>query len=89
MSPKDLPDCSLRWEGPQWLSTEEAWPKQPTVKDKKDIEKSFKIETKRTFVFSVYCKNDIDMLFDKYSSFSKIINILAFCLRFMQHCKDG
>ncbi|GFU30065.1 DUF1758 domain-containing protein [Trichonephila clavipes] len=24
MSPKDLPDCSLWWEGPQWLSTEEA-----------------------------------------------------------------
>ncbi|GFY39609.1 uncharacterized protein TNIN_116021 [Trichonephila inaurata madagascariensis] len=90
MSPKDLPDCSLWWEGPQWLSTEEAWPKQPTVKDKSDIEKSVKIETKRTFVFSVYCKNDIiDMLFDKYSSFSKKINILAFCLRFMQHCKDG
>ncbi|GFX13658.1 DUF5641 domain-containing protein [Trichonephila clavipes] len=87
MSPKDLPDCSLWWEGPQWLSTEEAWPKQPTVKDKRDIEKSVIIETKRTFAFSVYCKNDIiDLLFDKQSSFSKTINILAFCLRFMQHC---
>ncbi|GFV31990.1 DUF5641 domain-containing protein [Trichonephila clavipes] len=30
MSPEDLPDCSLWWEGPQWLSTEESWPKQPT-----------------------------------------------------------
>ncbi|GFT01919.1 uncharacterized protein TNCV_3056661 [Trichonephila clavipes] len=38
MSPKDLPDCSLWWEGPQWLSTEEAWPKQPPIKDKRDIE---------------------------------------------------
>ncbi|GFV76002.1 DUF5641 domain-containing protein [Trichonephila clavipes] len=90
MSPKDLPDCSLWWEEPQWLSTEEAWPKQPTIKDKRDIEKSVIIETKRIFVFSVYCKNDIiDMLFDKHSSFSKIIHILAFCLRFMQHCRDG
>ncbi|GFX13942.1 DUF1758 domain-containing protein [Trichonephila clavipes] len=35
MSPKYLPDCSLWWEGPQWLSTEEAWSKQPTIKDKK------------------------------------------------------
>ncbi|GFY06770.1 integrase catalytic domain-containing protein [Trichonephila clavipes] len=40
MSPKDLPDCSLLWEGPQWLSTEEAWPKQSTVKNKRDIGKS-------------------------------------------------
>ncbi|GFS88217.1 uncharacterized protein TNCV_3149791 [Trichonephila clavipes] len=54
MSPKHLPDCSLWWERSQWLSTEEAWPKQPTVKDKRDIEKSVIIETKRTFVFSVY-----------------------------------
>ncbi|GFX49596.1 DUF5641 domain-containing protein [Trichonephila clavipes] len=54
MSPKDLPYCSLWWEGPQWLSTEEAWHKQPTIKDKRDIEKSVIIETKRTFVFSVY-----------------------------------
>ncbi|GFY01330.1 uncharacterized protein TNCV_5077961 [Trichonephila clavipes] len=90
MSPKDLPGCTLWWEGPHWISTEETWPKQPTVKDKRDIEKSVIIETKRTFAFSVYCKNDItDMLFDKHSSFSKIINILAFCLTFMQHCKDG
>ncbi|GFX96286.1 DUF5641 domain-containing protein [Trichonephila clavipes] len=55
MSPKDLPYCSLWWEGSQWLSTEEAWPKQQTIKDKRDIEKSVIIETKRTFVFSVYC----------------------------------
>ncbi|GFU58646.1 uncharacterized protein TNCV_1278271 [Trichonephila clavipes] len=87
MSPKDLHDCSLWWEGSQWLSNVEDWPKQPLLKD---IKKSVTIETKRAFVFSIYCKNDIiDMLFDKHSSFSKIINILAFCLRFMQHCKDG
>ncbi|GFY75816.1 uncharacterized protein TNIN_136361, partial [Trichonephila inaurata madagascariensis] len=88
MSSKDLPDCSIWWEGPQWLSNKEDWPKQPTVKDKRL--KSVIKETKRTFVFSVYCKNDIiDMLFDKYSSFSKIINILAFCYRFMHYCEDG
>ncbi|GBM15133.1 hypothetical protein AVEN_242173-1 [Araneus ventricosus] len=33
-SPKDLPDCRLRWEGPTWLSSPEAdWPKQPILKD--------------------------------------------------------
>ncbi|GFU98883.1 DUF5641 domain-containing protein [Trichonephila clavipes] len=64
MSPKDLPDCSLWWEGPQWLCSEEAWPKQPTIKDKRDIEKSVIIETKRTFVFSVYCTNDIIDMFE-------------------------
>ncbi|GFS98926.1 DUF1758 domain-containing protein [Trichonephila clavipes] len=59
MPPKDLPDCSLWWEGPQWLSSEEAWPKQPTIKDKRDIEKSVIIETKRTFVFSIYLGEEI------------------------------
>ncbi|GFV32058.1 uncharacterized protein TNCV_21161 [Trichonephila clavipes] len=55
ISPKDLPDCSLWWEGPPWLTTEKAWPKQPTVKNKREIKKSVIIETKKTFVFSVHC----------------------------------
>ncbi|GFQ65403.1 uncharacterized protein TNCT_258081 [Trichonephila clavata] len=38
MSPKDLPDCRLWWEGPQWLTSED-WPKQPNL-DRKDINKS-------------------------------------------------
>ncbi|GFU09727.1 hypothetical protein TNCV_5027541 [Trichonephila clavipes] len=59
MPPKDLPDCSPWWDRPQWLSSEEAWPKQPTIKDKRDIEKSVIIETKRTFVFSVYLGEEI------------------------------
>ncbi|GFW45601.1 DUF5641 domain-containing protein [Trichonephila clavipes] len=86
MSPKDLPDCSLWWEGPQWLSNEGDWSRQTLLKD---IKKSVIIETKKTFVFSVYCKNIIiDLLFNNHLSFSKIINILAFCLRFLKHCKD-
>ncbi|GFX59087.1 DUF5641 domain-containing protein [Trichonephila clavipes] len=35
MSPKDLSDCSLWWEEPQWLTTEEACPNQPTVNYKR------------------------------------------------------
>ncbi|GFW37209.1 uncharacterized protein TNCV_5021071 [Trichonephila clavipes] len=53
MSPKDLPDCSLWWKGPQWLFNEEDWPKQPLFKD---IKKSVVIETKRTFIFA-HCKD--------------------------------
>ncbi|GFQ66758.1 DUF1758 domain-containing protein [Trichonephila clavata] len=56
MSPKDLPDCSLWWEGPPWLTNEEDWPKQPNL-DRKDINKSVITETKRSFVFSIYCKD--------------------------------
>ncbi|GFR23215.1 uncharacterized protein TNCT_714871 [Trichonephila clavata] len=64
MSPKDLLDCRLWWEGPPWLTNKD-WPKQPNL-DRKDINKSVITETKRAFVFSVCCKNDvIDMLFEK------------------------
>ncbi|GFX59707.1 DUF1758 domain-containing protein [Trichonephila clavipes] len=60
MLPKDLPDCiDYGGEGPQWLSTEEAWPKQPTIKDKRDIEKSVIIETKRTLIFCILFKSNM------------------------------
>ncbi|GFV94982.1 uncharacterized protein TNCV_1029801 [Trichonephila clavipes] len=87
LSPKELPTCVLWWEGPQWLSCEmDSWPKQPKRKDQTS---SVSKERKRTaFSFPVAVNCDcIDSLFLKFSSFTKIIDIFAFCFRYITNCK--
>ncbi|GFW60872.1 integrase catalytic domain-containing protein [Trichonephila clavipes] len=87
LSPKELPKCVLWWEGPQWLSCEmDSWPKQPKRNDQTS---SVSKERKRTaFSFPVAVNCDfIDSLFLKFSSFTKIIDIFAFCFRYITNCK--
>ncbi|GFT11218.1 integrase catalytic domain-containing protein [Trichonephila clavipes] len=87
LSPKELPTCVLWWEGPQWLSCEmDSWPKQPKRNDQTS---SVSKERKRTgFSFPVAVNCDfIDSLFLKFSSFTKIIDIFAFCFRYITNCK--
>ncbi|GFX25721.1 uncharacterized protein TNCV_4337051 [Trichonephila clavipes] len=87
LSPKELPTCILWWEGPQWLSCEmDSWPKQPRRNYRTS---SVSKERKRTaFSFPVAVKCDfVDSLFFKFSSFTKIIDIFAFCFRYITNCK--
>ncbi|GFW90786.1 integrase catalytic domain-containing protein [Trichonephila clavipes] len=87
LSPKELPTCVLWWEGPQWLSCEmDSWPKKPKRNDQTS---SVSKERKRTaFSFPVAVNCDfIDSLFLKFSSFTKIIDIFAFCFRYITNCK--
>ncbi|GFS70154.1 integrase catalytic domain-containing protein [Trichonephila clavipes] len=87
VSPKELPTCVLWWEGPQWLSCEmDFWPKQPKRNDQTS---SVSKERKRAaFSFPVAVNCDfIDSLFLKFSSFTKIIDIFAFCFRYITNCK--
>ncbi|GFY06344.1 integrase catalytic domain-containing protein [Trichonephila clavipes] len=87
LSPKELPTCVLWWEGPQWLSCEmDSWPKQPKRNDQTS---SVSKERKRAaFSFPVAVNCDfIDSLFLKFSSFTKIIDIFAFCFRYITNCK--
>ncbi|GBM37838.1 hypothetical protein AVEN_207053-1, partial [Araneus ventricosus] len=89
VSPKDLPDCRLWWEGLPYLSSpEDDWPKQPVLKD--SDQHVLKGRKKPTFVFSVFLKNDIiGALIEKYSSYTKLIYVLPFCIRFINNCKVG
>ncbi|GFU58966.1 integrase catalytic domain-containing protein [Trichonephila clavipes] len=87
LSPEELPTCVLWWEGSQWLSCEmDSWPKQPKRNDQTS---SVSKERKRTaFSFPVAVNCDfIDSLFLKFSSFTKIIDIFAFCFRYITNRK--
>ncbi|GBO06911.1 hypothetical protein AVEN_116725-1 [Araneus ventricosus] len=87
VSPKDLPDCRQWWEA--LLGYHQAdWPKQPLLKD--SDQHVLKERKKTTFVFSVFLKNDIiDALIEKYSSYTELFDVLAFCMRFINNCKVG
>ncbi|GFW05545.1 DUF1758 domain-containing protein [Trichonephila clavipes] len=87
LSPKELPTCVLWWEGPQWLSCEtDSWPKQPKRNDQ--ISSVSKERKRKAFSFPVAVNCDfIDSLFLKFSLFTKIIDIFAFCFRYITNCK--
>ncbi|GFQ99690.1 DUF1758 domain-containing protein [Trichonephila clavata] len=87
LSPKKLPRCGLWWEGPQWLSCGvDSWPKQPKRDDQTSLVTKERKRTAFSFPVSVNC-DFIDSLFLKFSSFSKIIDIFAFCFRYITNCK--
>ncbi|GFX86178.1 uncharacterized protein TNCV_2560601 [Trichonephila clavipes] len=87
LSPKELPACVLWWEGPQWLSCGmDSLPKQP----KRDYQTSLGTKERKwtAFSFPVAVNCDfIDSLSLKFSSFTKIIDIFAFCFRCITNCK--
>ncbi|GFR18678.1 integrase catalytic domain-containing protein [Trichonephila clavata] len=87
LSPKELPRCGLWWEGPQWLSCGmDSWPKQPKRDDQTSLMTRERKRTAFSFPVSVNC-DFIDSLFLKFSSFYKIIDIFAFCFRYITNCK--
>ncbi|GFQ73798.1 DUF5641 domain-containing protein [Trichonephila clavata] len=87
LSPKELPRCSLWREGPRWLSCGmDSWPKQSKRDDQTSLVTKERKRTAFSFPVSVNC-DFIDSLFLKFSSFTKIIDIFAFCFRYITNCK--
>ncbi|GFQ66598.1 uncharacterized protein TNCT_375601 [Trichonephila clavata] len=87
LSPKELPTGVLWWEGLQWLSCGmDYWPKQPKRDDQTSLVTKERKRAAFSFPVAVNC-DFIDSLFLKFSSFTKIIDIFAFCFIYIINCK--
>ncbi|GFQ98360.1 uncharacterized protein TNCT_261841 [Trichonephila clavata] len=64
----------------------DSWPKQPKRDDQTSLVTKERKRTSLSFPVSVNC-DFIDSLFLKFSSFSKIIDIFAFCFRYITNCR--
>ena len=80
LSPKELKDCKLWWSGPGWLSLPAEKRLKPTPISLINVP-----EIRPVVLF--IAPQPIFSLSNKYSSFSKLVRIVAYCLRFLFHCK--
>ncbi|GFW03538.1 DUF5641 domain-containing protein [Trichonephila clavipes] len=64
----------------------DSWPKQPKRNDQTSSVSKERKRTAFSFLVAVNC-DFIDYLFLKFSSFTKIIDIFAFCFRYITNCK--
>ncbi|XP_050294296.1 uncharacterized protein LOC126734641 [Anthonomus grandis grandis] len=87
MSPVDLESNNLWWHGPSFLLKHKSfWPSNNHVSNyaRQNTEKSKIIDINpKSLIFFAKESNDFVMsLCSKYSSYSKLINVVAYCLRF-------
>lgn len=73
--------------GPLWLSQpEDNWPTSSPSIDEDSIQKELKIFN---LVTSRFDPDLVDSLIHKFSSFSKLQNVLAYCFRFLHNSKQN
>jgi len=89
IDPKDLQECDLWWHGPSWLTLDkEHWPKSELCSDDNNTIVKSEQRSDPIFTFHTKTTNELfDGFFEHYSSFSKLIRIFAYCLRFIKHTR--
>jgi len=80
--PRDLLHCAKWWVGPEWLGLPQLlWPNSEfNLKDTQE-------EIKTSALVSNIEFNIVDMLLNKFSSLSKILNIISYIIRFITFIK--
>nr|CAI5818309.1 unnamed protein product [Callosobruchus analis] len=79
--PKQLQECELWWRGPKWLVLpKDSWPKsvfkpEDKVPELKRCVNVFKLEEIQLFPY------------DRFSRFSKLVRVVAWCRRFIIRCR--
>lgn len=77
LSPEELVDCKLWWNGPEWLVNAKDWP----------IDNPTGSNVQEAYAYSLPIQIPentlLDRLIEKYSSFNKLVRVLAFVSRFI------
>lgn len=82
-SPIDLIENQLWWNGPSWLcKRQEEWPKEERNPDT-EVAEQHRVAANVAINAREYSVVDIE----RYSSFSRLIRVYAFCRRFYKNCK--
>lgn len=82
LTPSQLLEHTLWWKGPDFLlKPESEWPQNlvPTTSTDQGV--------KEVHVFSIFTENDKIWPLEKFSSFSKLQRVVAYCQRFIQILK--
>ncbi|GBN44277.1 hypothetical protein AVEN_211376-1 [Araneus ventricosus] len=88
----ELKSSKIWWQGPSWLiENKNNWPEFSKPNDHSNVTKNKEnLELKKSVVIksTTVSENQIEEdLIKRYSSFSKLIRVTAWCLRFLHNCK--
>ncbi|XP_062704693.1 uncharacterized protein LOC115265150 [Aedes albopictus] len=88
LNPIDILQCKRWWNGPDWLTLSPAnWPNLLPVDE--DAEASTEEMRKVPVVSMGVVQSDFhDELFARFSSFSKLRRVIAFCLRYLRSLQE-
>lgn len=84
MTCEELLKSNLWWHGPDWLSKDVVeWPIS------RDATPDHEIPERRTVTTAVINKTVDTNMFEKFSSSTKLIRVIAYCVRFLYNCKQS
>ena len=86
MYPSEILNHTLWWSGPKWLKlNQDHWPKQSQVRSSLPPDKS---EELCSFAYAAVVKTPPLIPFDHFSTFSRLVRVTAFILRFTANCRS-
>lgn len=84
ITPSNLLNCEMWWHGPRWLTaTEERW-QETKLEDFNTILETRGQKATKTMLIIKFGEE----VFSRASSWERLLNITAYCLRFIHNCKN-
>lgn len=89
ISPKELPTCSLWWEGPKFLQGEYNFNNKKLDLPEDLPEVKVSDPTPARVVLAATLHDDISKILDRYSDIGKMTRVIAYILRFYHNLKNS